>query len=85
MGTEHIYFDDHQGIRGHIALSTIDAKFKFDGKPVRMYFHNYLGPSFYIIENGEEVDFYPGEEPEYEDLWNQFNGWWESKGKTLYR
>ena len=86
MGTEHCYFRNEEGtITGHIALSTIDATFRYNDKKVNMYFHNYLGPRFFILENKEEIDFYPGEEDEYKDLWDQFGGWWDAKGKHIYK
>ena len=86
MGREHIYFQNSEGsISGHICLLTIDATFKHNDKKINMYFHNYLGPSFYIVENGEEYDIYPGEEKEYESLWKQFYLWWRAKGRNIYK
>lgn len=83
MGTEHCYFSSRDGeITGHISFQTIDATFRHNGKKVNMYFHRYLGPSFYAVENGDEIDIYPGEEAV--DLWKQFDGWWNAKGRKLY-
>lgn len=86
MGTEHHYFSSPDGeIRGHIAIATIDATFKYGKKKVNMYFHRYLGPSFYLVDDGREVDIYPGFEDDYKHLWRQFDGWWGAKGKAIYK
>ncbi len=86
MGVEHTYFASEDGeITGHMACSFVDAVFLYQGKKVLMSFHPYLGPSFDILEGKDEVRFYPGEEPEYNVIWKQFDGWWDAKGKELYK
>ena len=85
MGTEHQYFSCKDGkITGHISFQTIDATFRHNGQKVNMYFHRYLGPSFYLLEDGEERDFYPDEAKEFAPVWDQFHGWWKAKGREIY-
>jgi len=86
VGRETIYFSGKDGeFTGHISLTTPDAKFIHNGKPVIMSFHNYLGPFFEIVKGKELVEISPGEEPEYDNLWKQFYGWYEAKGKFTYK
>lgn len=85
MGVERHYFSSDGGeIRGSVLIYNIDATFRHSGEKINMYFHNYMGPSFFTVNNGKEEDFYPGEEEKYVHLWKQFDGWWEAKGKHLY-
>jgi hypothetical protein len=67
-----------RGIIVHV--STVDAVFRdSEGRPVAMEFHPYCGPAF--LDRDEEP-VYPDEG---DSLWDQFDGWWEAKGKAIYR
>lgn len=62
-----------------------DAVFRsLDGKPVIMEFHHFCGPMF-TIEDDDEGGFIPDNDtPEGKHIWDQFDGWWEAKGKKKY-
>ena len=65
-------------LNGIVHYSTVDAVFRDEeGKSVMMEFHHFCGPHFYY----DEMD--GGHCPE-DFVWNQFNGWWEAKGKAIY-
>lgn len=68
---------------GLLHYSTSDAVFRdMRGKPVTMEFHRYCGPFFFI---GEDEPYFPDvETPEGKFIWDQFDGWWEAKGKKQY-
>ena len=85
MGQEIIYLSDKEGVvNGNILLTTQDAVFKYKGKSVIMSFHPYLGPFFELVNGKELVDFTPGGERKYDNLWKQFSGWYKAKGKQIY-
>ena len=64
--------------RAIVHYSTVDAVFRLDdGTPVAMEFHRMLGPTFW---QGED-EYFPEEDSE---IWVQFSGWWEAKGKELF-
>jgi hypothetical protein len=68
-----------------LTYSSNDAIFrKLDCTPIAMEYHKFLGPFFSLTyDDGgwlPEVDT-----PEWDHLWNQFDGWWEAKGKHLYK
>lgn len=63
-------------------VSTCDAVFTtIDGQKVRMEFHPYCGPAFFI---GEQDIYHTEDTPYWDHIWNQFNGWWKAKGKAKY-
>ena len=68
-----------------VHYSTIDAVFRtLDGKPISMDFHNYLGPFFSLYDG--DGGWMPEEDtPEWDNLWRQFYGWWDAKGKDIYK
>lgn len=70
---------------GRIHYSTIDAVFRsLEGKPIAMEFHHYCGP-FFSIEM-DDFNWLPEEDsPEWDHLWDQFQGWWDAKGRSIYR
>lgn len=73
MGIEHVRYPE-----AIVHYSTVDAVFRDEyGVPVLMSFHPFCGPSFEI--NG--ADWMPDED---DPVWDQFNGWWNAKGKALY-
>lgn len=66
---------------GILHYSSTDAKFRLpDGRPVYMEFHQYCGPMF--MHKGDEIEYCPTDEND--PIWDQFEGWWEAKGKHIY-
>lgn len=66
---------------GILHYSTVDAVFRtLDGRPVAMEFHRYLGP-FFSLEDGDGGWLPDVGTPEWDHLWDQFNGWWRAKGR----
>tara|TARA_Y100000817_G_scaffold280132_1_gene243944 strand:+ start:289 stop:594 length:306 start_codon:yes stop_codon:yes gene_type:complete len=62
----------------HLAILEDDAVFRdSEGNPVIMSFHPYLGPIF-EDKDGVALDHVS------DLLWEQFDGWWNAKGKDLY-
>jgi hypothetical protein len=63
-----------------VHFSVVDAVFRDEaGAPVPMSFHPFCGPAF---EDAQGGSVYPDED---DPLWDQFNGWWEAKGRRIYR
>jgi hypothetical protein len=81
MVVEAVRVGLHGGSYAIVHFSTFDAKFKHCGRTVMMSFHHYCGPMF---EYTDEEELFPDDSAEYDDLWRQFNGWWEAKGKLQY-
>jgi len=69
---------------GIVHYGTNDAIFRsVEGRPIAMEFHRYCGPFFSLEEN--DGGYMPDQDtPEWTNLWNQFDGWWNAKGKRLY-
>ena len=69
---------------GFLHYSTVDAIFRdVDKKPISMEFHNYCGPMFSKVEG--DGGYMPKEDTlEWYNLWKQFEGWWNAKGKAIY-
>lgn len=86
MGIEAIRFGDGINVIGICHVSTTDAVFRtLDNKPVTMEFHPYCGPAFFLA-NDDTQDWMPDHpSPEWDNLWHQFEGWWEAKGKEIYK
>ena len=80
MGIETLYIDC-PAMKAIVHFSVFDAKFRHKGRTVMMSFHSYCGPSF---EYTDEEIFFPDDSPEYSNLWKQFDGWWNAKGKWIY-
>lgn len=75
MGLEYFHFRD-----GIVHYSTVDAVFCNEaGEPISMSFHPFCGP---VFEDTDDKPVYPDED---DPLWEQFNGWWEAKGRAIYR
>ena len=69
---------------GFVHYSTTDAIFRtIDGRPVVMEFHRFCGPMFSLEDN--DGGWMPDEgSEEWDNLWPQFDGWWNAKGKKQY-
>ena len=85
MGIQAIYFGDGKTVNGILHVSTTDAIFRtLDGKPIAMEFHHYCGPSFFLKD--DTSDWIPEiDSDEWHNLWQQFYGWWDAKGKAIYQ
>ena len=84
MGIDATPFGDGKTIIGIVHISTVDAIFRdLDRRPISMEFHPYLGPSFFKKNaESEWIPDYPSKE--WDNLWRQFEGWWDAKGKSKY-